>query len=430
MRDLRREAEFIREKLNAKAIKKWAFTVTTSRMEEFSASNSAFTLLRTTFKESLSLTVFIDGRKGTKTVSEISDEAVEKTIDEAVLTSSSADRDEAFDIAPSIGKREIDRGDEGSTELFFSRIKELLDYIKENHPKLLVMDTVAQNTHYDTIYMNSNGTDCRTKGGFYESWLGFSAHEGEKATGISYTAFMTRSLDRPFIELGSVRKDLISTENSLETVSPGEKFTGTCIFTPSCLGQFLEYFSDSLSDTAIMQGVSPLIGKLGEKIADERITLTLESSNSGIANGEVITADGFSTEDTVIIENGVLKSFLLSLYASNKTGNNVTKNSSRDIVMREGDLSLDEIIAKTKRGLLVGGFSGGMPAVNGDFSGVAKNSFYIEDGIILGAVTETMINGNIIEMLSAVNDVSSERVSDGSTILPYLSVGGIVISSK
>lgn len=430
MRDIRKDAEFIKERLGAKGVGKYAFTVTESRMEEFNAANGAFTLLRTTFRESLSLTVFMDGRKGTKTVSELSDEAVEKTIDEAVLTSASADRDEAFDIAPSIGKLDIDRGREGSTELFFSRIKELLDYIKENHPKLIVKDTVGQNTRYETIYMNSNGTDYHVRGGFYESWLGFSAHEGEKATGISYTAFMTKSLERPFIELGSVRRDLLSAERSLDTVSPGEKFTGTVIFTPSCLAQFLEYFFESLTDTNIMQGVSPLIGKLGEKIADERITLTLESSNSGIVNGEIITSDGFRTEDTVIIENGILRSFMLSLYAANKTGNRVTKNTSSDLVMKEGGSTLEEMIKNTKRGLLVGGFSGGMPAVNGDFSGVAKNSFYIEEGRIKGAVTETMINGSLIAMLDSVNAVSSERVRDGSTILPYLSVGGIVISGR
>lgn len=430
MRDIRKDAEFIKERLGAKGVGKYAFTVTESRMEEFNAANGAFTLLRTTFKESLSLTVFMDGRKGTKTVSELTDEAVEKTIDEAVLTSSSADRDEAFDIAPSIGKLNIDRGGEGSTALFFSRIKELLDYIKENHPKLIVKDTVGQNTRYETIYMNSNGTDYHARGGFYESWLGFSAHEGKKATGISYTAFMTKTLDKPFVELGSVRRDLLSAERSLDTVSPGEKFTGTVIFTPSCLAQFLEYFSESLTDTNIMQGVSPLIGKLGEKIADERITLTLESSNSGIVNGEIITSDGFRTEDTVIIENGILRSFMLSLYAANKTGNRVTKNTSSDLVMKEGGSTLEEMIKNTKRGLLVGGFSGGRPAVNGDFSGVAKNSFYIEEGRIKGAVTETMINGSLIAMLDSVNAVSSERVRDGSTILPYLSVGGIVISGR
>lgn len=430
MKDIRRRAEFIKERLSAKGVGKYAFTVTESRMEEFNAANGAFTLLRTTFKESLSLSVFMDGRKGTKAASELTDEAVEKAIDEAVLTSASADRDEAFDIAPSIGKLDIDRGSEGSTELFFSRIKELLDYIKEDHPKLIVKDTVGQNTRYETIYMNSNGTDYHARGGFYEGWLSFSAHDGVKSTGRSSTAFMTKSLDKPFVELGSVRRDLLSAERSLETVPVGEKFTGTVIFTPSCLAQMLEYFAESISDACIMQGVSPLVGKLGEKIADERITLTLESSNSGIANGEIITSDGFRTEDTVIIENGVLRSFLLSLYAANRTGNKVTKNTSFDLVMKEGGSSLDEMIKSTKRGLLVGGFSGGMPAVNGDFSGVAKNSFYIEEGRIKGAVTETMINGSLIEMLNAVNAVSSERVKDGYTVLPYLSTGGIVISSK
>jgi PmbA protein len=69
--------------------------------------------------------------------------------------------------------------------------------------------------------------------------------------------------------------------------------------------------------------------------------------------------------------------------------------------------------------ILVGRFSGGEPGINGDFSGVAKNSFLIEGGKIVGAASETMISGNLADMLFNLVDISSETVFDGVSILPY-----------
>ena len=422
--------ESIERKLSEKGIEKFAYTITSSRMEEFNAAGNEFSLLRTVFSSALSLSVFIDGRKGTTAGTDFSDKAIDKTIDEAKKAAEASERDDAYDIAPSIGRIETDRKYEGNTELFFTRMKELMDTITGDYPSILVMQAVGQNTSYETIYSNSNGTEYHSKGGFYEVYYGFSAHEGERTTGICSTEFMTKSLDKPFIEMASVRKDLESAVKSLEMTTFEGKFDGTVIFTPGCLSDFLGFISEGLSDSLIMQGVSPLKDKLGEKIADERITISLLSSSPDIVNGEVITDDGFRTEDTAIIEKGVLKSFLLSLYAANKTGKPVTKNSSFDIVMEKGDRTLDEIISSVPRGLIVGGFSGGHPSVSGDFSGVAKNSFYIEDGKVKGAVNETMINGNLLEMLKNVNAVSSERISNGSSVLPYLAVNHVVVSSK
>ena len=78
----------------------------------------------------------------------------------------------------------------------------------------------------------------------------------------------------------------------------------------------------------------------------------------------------------------------------------------------------------------MGGFSGGHPGVSGDFSGVAKNSFYIEDGKIQGAVSETMINGNLEKVFQNVTAVSKEVSMDGASVMPYLATEGIVISGK
>ena len=140
--------------------------------------------------------------------------------------------------------------------------------------------------------------------------------------------------------------------------------------------------------------------------------------------------DGFLAEDYDLIKNGVLKSFLLSLYVANKSGFAPARNTSFSVIIENGDTSCEDMIRQIKKGLIIGRFSGGQPGINGEFSGVAKNSFLIEDGKIVGAVSETMISGNLADMLNNLVSVSKETVSDGTSVLPYMAFGGFTVSGK
>jgi PmbA protein len=99
-------------------------------------------------------------------------------------------------------------------------------------------------------------------------------------------------------------------------------------------------------------------------------------------------------------------------------------------VVESGDKSFDEIVKATKRGIVVARFSGGRPSRSGDFSGVAKNSYYVENGEIKYPVSETMISGNLYDMFNNIIDISKERVSFGMAILPWVAASGVTISGK
>jgi PmbA protein len=86
------------------------------------------------------------------------------------------------------------------------------------------------------------------------------------------------------------------------------------------------------------------------------------------------------------------------------------------------------MLAAVDRGALVGRLSMGNPAPNGDFSGVIKNSFLIEGGVLGSALSEVMISGNIAQMLRDVLAVSRERIDTGSLLLPWLRIGKLHFS--
>ena len=168
----------------------------------------------------------------------------------------------------------------------------------------------------------------------------------------------------------------------------------------------------------------------GEKVADERITLSLAPLDERIVCGDRTTGDGFRAENFDIIKDGKLSAFFLSLYAANKLKLPRGKNDSFNVVIAPGDKSIDEIISTIDRGIVIGRFSGGQPSSNGDFSGVAKNSFLIENGKIGPALSETMIAGNLADMLNHLRAISREQVADGMSVLPYMVFDGITISGK
>ena len=84
--------------------------------------------------------------------------------------------------------------------------------------------------------------------------------------------------------------------------------------------------------------------------------------------------------------------------------------------------------ASVGRGALVGRLSMGNPAPNGDFSGVIKNSFLLENGQRTKALSETMITGNVAQMLKDIAAISEEVSDFGGYQVPWLKVTGLRFS--
>jgi PmbA protein len=158
------------------------------------------------------------------------------------------------------------------------------------------------------------------------------------------------------------------------------------------------------------------------------LTLRAAPLHPSIIAGERFTPDGYESQNTDIIRNGVLNSFALSLYGSRKTGKPRALNSAfGNIEILPGEKSLQEMIKGIDKGILLNRFSGASPGPSGDVSGVAKNSFMIEKGVITGALKETMVSFNIIDILGKI-DISKELCSNGFAVMPWCCFEGITIS--
>ncbi|MBQ6576024.1 MAG: TldD/PmbA family protein, partial [Lachnospiraceae bacterium] len=418
--------------LKSNNIQKYTYTLTQSEKQELNLENGDFKLMRTVFNNTGNLRVFLGTKMGAVSGNDITVEGLKKLITDGIAAAESAEEDPCHDIAPDQGKDVFRQGVyEPDMDRFIGRIREFLDTVAKEYPKVKIMSAIGTYDRWTWISRNTNGTEYEAFAGRYYFSIEICASEGGKTTGLDYTGFATKDLDKPFIEMGDVREKLDHIRMSLEPVSLEGKFEGTVIMTP---GQAMSLISMAIynfaGDDVIIDGTGLWKDKIGEKVADEKLTVALKPYDERIVMGERATANGFRTEEVTLIDKGVLKVHPLSLYAANKTGRPVMKNTGFDAVIEPGDKTFDEMIASVDKGLLLGGFSGGHPGANGEFSGVAKNSFLIENGKIKCAVTETMINGNLADVLKNITAVSKEQVCNGRSVVPYIAASGVVISGK
>ena len=405
-----------------------AVLVTTGKIDEMNIDGGEFSLMRSGFKSGLSLKAIKEQKTGNIHINSCEKETIDAAVADCMAAVLAAQPDEAESIAPKAENMSFTAGVlTPDRDLLFDRLREYMDTLHTEYPKINMEQLIAKYDHDDILLMNTNGVEMCYQNGAYVVSTMFSAHEGEKAGSFNGTYHLTERLDRPLMELDMMRRLLRDAEGDLTAAPVPEKFEGTLLVSPAFMGEFLGTLGCYAGDYALISDTSIWKDKLGQKVASEGITLETRPLDERIVCGERFDINGFKSENGVILRDGVLESFCLSEYAARKTGRIRAANQSGAYFLRPGEKSPEELIAGIENGILINRFSGGQPGASGDFNGVAKNSFLIKDGRLAGAVTETMISGNFAALLQNLRGISRETACDGSTVLPWVAFDGVTV---
>ncbi len=213
------------------------------------------------------------------------------------------------------------------------------------------------------------------------------------------------------------------------------------VLDPLVAGSILDNIFDAVNGDAIYRQSSFLAGKLGEKIAASNITVIDDGTIPGGFGTEPFDSEGVPTQRTPVIENGVLKSYLLNTYTAKKLGLKTTGNASRGLAgnpgigsgnffLQKGERTPQEIIRGIKRGLYVVQFLGfGVNMVTGDFSRGASG-LWIENGELTYPVEEITVAGNLKDMLNNISEIGNDLEFRGSTAAPTLRIDGMMIAGE
>jgi PmbA protein len=213
------------------------------------------------------------------------------------------------------------------------------------------------------------------------------------------------------------------------------------VFDPMVARSLLENVFEAVNGDAIYRGASFLAGKLGEPVAGENVTVVDDGTLPGGFGTSPFDDEGVPTQRTVVIERGVLKSYLLNAYAARKLGLKTTGNAARGLAgtpgigvgnffFEQGTKTPQEIIAEVRDGLYLTEFLGfGVNLVTGDFSRGAAG-MWIVNGELAYPVHEITVAGNLREMLNNISVIGNDLEFRGSVAAPTLRIDGLTVAGE
>ncbi len=388
-------------------------------------------LLRTTHEDETLLTIFKAARKGSATLTGRGEAAAAHAIAEALAAAEAAPADEANGLAPSepgpatlYGPAEADR------EHLIDRCLEHIETMAREFPAIVAREAYHQFNRTRRSFANSAGLARQETRGRYSFATLFAARRDGRTTSFNFHGVSSYNPFGRLIEVGALRQLYGDLERSFEARPLAGKFTGDVIITPDALEEMVIVpLVRVLGGYSLIAGTSPYKEKRGRAIAGPLFSLLNRPRAASFPEGIDFDAFGIPTRDLDVVKDGVLEDFLVDFYASRKLGIPVSAVYSA-FVVPPGEKPLAEIIAGTARGIILTRYSGGVPSDNLDFSGIAKNAFYIEDGKVRHALAETMISGNLRDLLLAVHAVSRETVNFGTSELASVAAGGVTIHGR
>lgn len=214
------------------------------------------------------------------------------------------------------------------------------------------------------------------------------------------------------------------------------------IFDPDAARAVLGGILAAVNGERVLQGASFLRDRMGQRMGSELITIVDDGTRpKGLASSP-FDGEGVPTQKRTIVDSGVLKGFMYNTIVAKRAGVKSTGNASRrgfrslpgigahSFYLAAGNADPKEIIASTKKGLLLKGVTGyGINPVNGNFSGGASG-FWIENGRITFPVKGLTIAGAADAMLNAIDLLGSDLDLDRSMTAPTFRIKEMLIGGE
>jgi PmbA protein len=213
------------------------------------------------------------------------------------------------------------------------------------------------------------------------------------------------------------------------------------VFDPLTARSLLGSICDAVDGDSIYRKASFLAGRLGERVASENVTVIDDGTLPGLFGTSPFDDEGVPSRRTVVIDRGVLKSYLLNTYAARKLGMRTTASASRGVTgnpgvghgnfyLEKGARAPEEIVRGIRRGLYVTEMIGrGVNIVTGDYSRGAAG-LWIENGEFAYPVSEVTIAANLRDMLMDVQAACSDLEFRTSVASPTMLIREMTISGQ
>jgi PmbA protein len=217
------------------------------------------------------------------------------------------------------------------------------------------------------------------------------------------------------------------------------------IFTPNGVASaFLMPLMSAFNGKTVLEGASPIGNKLGEQVFDKKLFLWDNPTLPYRPESRTCDDEGVPSQRTTLIEQGVVSHFLYDLQTAALARTSSSGNGSRSrgglptpapsaFIIAPGDTAFEEMVQDIKEGLVIEQLMGAEQGniLGGDFSGNVLLGYKVESGKIVGRVKDTMVSGNIYQLLKEITAIGREaRWVGGFLQTPHLYFPSLSVTSK
>jgi PmbA protein len=386
----------------------------------------------------LGITVYREGRKGSASTADLSEQALSKTVTAAVNIANYTSVDNCSGLADKnlLAMKPLD------LDLYHPHditTEQAIELAKECEESALTLDSRITNSDgasFDTfagfkVYGNSHGQLVGYPSTRHSLSCVMIASENEQMErDYAY------SVNRDFTLLNSAKS--IGLEASAEVLSrlnpqtlPTRKVP--VLFRADIANSIWGHLIAAISGGNLYRKSSFLLDAIGNTVFPDFLTISERPHIAKALASSAFDSEGVLTHDREIITQGVLQTYLLTSYSARKLGLTSTGHAGgihNWLVNAQGhDGNFEAMLKTLGTGLLVTELMGqGVNVVNGDYSRGAAG-FWVENGIIAYPVSEITIAGNLTDMFKGIVAVGSDidlrgSIMTGSILIDEMQVAG------
>ena len=380
---------------------------------------------------SYSVNVLMGGRRGTTVGNDPND--LDEMIDRAIALASSGAK-AYFDAYPAPAsthpvKTWSERTVNLSRQQIIAGARQIVDALKSyNHA--MDIQAGAGRHEIESLLVTSGGLCHATR---HSGWSLWGYAQRTEGTDMLFTQHGRSWKDlNEFFDPALISEMILEELRQGERTAPAPEGSVTALLSPEMLGTFLSPVMMGVNGRNVAKGDSPLRNRLGEHVFAPCLTI-VDDPHLDFSNGAAeIDNDGMPTRVITIVEKGVLRTFLYDLDTAGLAGTKPTGNSGcspYSLDVSPGRETKEELLSSIDDGLYIKelmGFGQGN-IINGDFSSNVALGYRIRRGKIVGRVKNTMMAGNVYDLLAKNVRLSSDR--DPILRLPYALIEGVSVSA-
>ncbi|HLX21729.1 MAG TPA: metalloprotease PmbA [Usitatibacter sp.] len=370
----------------------------------------------------LGITVYFGKRRGNASTSDLSPEALERTVDAACAIARHTAEDEAAGLPDA---NRLYRGEAPDLDLFHPwglTVEDAIEIARRTEAAALAVDKRITNSEgatvsaYDTDFILANTRGFLT--GFPNS---------KASVGCSVVAEDARGMQRDYWYTTHRDPNRLEGAESVGRTA-GERAVGRLggrrlatmevpvLFDANIASGLIGHYVSAASGSSLYRKSSFLLDRLGTQVFSPVVEIFEDPWVPGELASSYYDAEGVATARRKVVDAGVLKGWYLSSHSARKLGLATTGNAggNHNLMVKPGDLDFAGLVKKMGRGLVVTELMGqGVNNVTGDYSRGASG-FWVEGGEIRHPVEEITIAGNLLDMFQGIVAVGSDTVVRGS----------------